>query len=187
MKLPRYLQISLLITGLLVLYTLIVDDEAVSPPLSVINPLSQTAQTRSADRHRRQPVLENRSDDFVDLFPSAIKPVAREQSKQAPIVEEPPQYQEPEIMAPPLPFQLVGAWWSNHQRTLMLQADDQQWIICRSCRASTRVWTGMKLTDDWQLKSVSADSLTFIWLPQMQELHLALGDMKSEPKFNYDK
>ncbi|MDR3432779.1 MAG: hypothetical protein P4L95_12895 [Rouxiella aceris] len=187
MKLPRYLQIALLITGLLVLYSLIGDEEPASMPLSVINPLSQNAHTRSADQHHRQSVSESKSDDFIDLFPSAIKSAALEQSQEVSIATKQSQRQEAAIVVPPLPFQLVGAWWSNHQRTLMLQAEDQQWIICRRCRAAKRVWTGMKLTDDWQLKSVSADSLTFIWLPQMQEQHLALGDMKSEPKFNYDK
>jgi hypothetical protein len=177
MKLPRYLQFALLITGALVLYSLVDDAPDGVEEIAVVQ------RPAHVDSNRLTPVSELKPQDgFIDIFPSGIKPADVQTSRE--VLATPKDAEPPKIVTPPLPFRLVGAWWSDNQRALMLQQADQQWIICRRCRAPERVWTGMNLTKDWQLKSVSAQSLTFIWLPQMREQHMALGDMDAEPTFS---
>ncbi|KAB7894661.1 hypothetical protein GA565_00965 [Rouxiella sp. S1S-2] len=177
MKLPRYLQIALLATCALVLYSLLGDEADEPIPLAVVH---RAATPSAVDISPTASSLQKQG--FVDLFPSATKPLKptseQESMHKAPVVAI---VQEP--LVPRLPFNLVGSWWSDGQRALMLQQGSQHWIICKKCRAPQRVWIGMPLNKDWQLKSVSTDSLTFLWLPQMREQRLPLGDMKYEPTF----
>ncbi|CAM3741944.1 hypothetical protein BS639_02640 [Rouxiella silvae] len=177
MKLPRYLQIALLATCALALYSLLGDEADEPVPLSVVHRAPSPSAVKITPTATSQ--LEQ---SFVDLFPSGIKPLKPapelEAVHKAPVVAK---VEEP--LVPSLPFNLVGSWWSDGQRALMLQQGSQHWIICKKCRAPQRVWIGMPLNKDWQLKSVSTDSLTFLWLPQMREQRLPLGDMKSEPTF----
>ncbi|HEI8864679.1 hypothetical protein [Serratia sp. AKBS12] len=85
--------------------------------------------------------------------------------------------------APPLPFQISGAWWERQQRALVLTNGERQWVICRQCRARDKIWTGDILEHNWQLVEVGADFLTIRWLPQRHDQRLALGDMTFKPKF----
>lgn len=173
MKLPRYLQIALLLTGALVLYTLLSDD---AEDIDVVTGIYRIQQAVSEDKNSKNAEYPKSTGNFVNLFPPAIKPQSEKVVSQEII-------KAPEIVTPPLPFKVIGAWWSEGQRTLVLQDAGRQWIICQHCRATEPIWIGMQITPEWKLRGISADRLTFVWLPQMREQHLALGAMNTEPTF----
>lgn len=184
MKLPRYLLIALLISCALSFYALLSDNEVKDFQPTQVKNVYARPQIKAGQAAASELSKKNTDDNFVDLFPSAIKPVLA--VKQT-IVAMPKISQSPEVTTPILPFALMGAWWADHQRVLLLKGNNKSWVLCGSCRVEGRIWIGMQLTDNWQLKNVSADRLTFVWLPQMREQNLDLGDLKFEPKFNHAK
>lgn len=171
MKLPRYLQIGLVLSCLLCLWSFFSAPEATQQQ-EWVRPQTRTKVIVSPAAQTTAAVTEN----AVNLFPfQGQKPTP----STTEVLSAPPTEAEP--VAPPLPFQVNGAWWYQRHRALILTDGKQQWIICRQCRARDKIWTGATLNHDWQLVKIGPDFLTFRWLPQQLDQRLALGDMTSKP------
>lgn len=152
MKLPRYLQIALALSCALSLWQFFSVPE--TQPVTSATTIAPAPTTGSAPRVEPTATGKNNT---LNLFPF--------QGDKA----EPPPVVMPKMAVPstpPLPFQVNGAWWDQHQRALVLTDGIQQWIICRQCRARDKIWIGANLGQGWQLVEVGADFLTFRWLPQ---------------------
>lgn len=173
MKLPRYLQVMLVLSGALSLWSALSGDE---PEAENLLPVRQTPKVSNVGAAPAAPAAaDNQS---ANLFPFQGQPIepARAPTPATPTVAAPP-------AAPPIPFKVVGAWWSNNQRLLVLSDGKESWIVCSQCKVQERIRPGDKLNDHWQLTEIAADSLTFRWLPLQNDQRLPLDDMKSKPEF----
>lgn len=175
MKLPRYLQIALALSCALSLWSFFsVPESQPQEELTLLEVRPRTAPSLASHIQPTTAVAEN---------PTNLFPFQGQKTELPPTTpsEAPPKMAFPS--APPLPFQVNGAWWYRQQRSLVLTDGKQQWIVCRQCQARDKIWLGTIINHDWQLVEVSADFLTFRWLPQRYEQRLTLGDMTSKPKF----
>lgn len=68
--------------------------------------------------------------------------------------------------APPLPFQFLGRFTDEGKTAYFLQIDGRN-IVARA---------GEKVDDNYQLDSVSGDTMNFIYLPLNQKQSLVVGD-----------
>ena len=68
--------------------------------------------------------------------------------------------------APPLPFQFLGRFTDEGKTAYFLQIDGRN-IVARA---------GEKIDDNYQLDSVSGDTMNFIYLPLNQKQSLVVGD-----------
>jgi hypothetical protein len=176
MKLPRYLQITLVLGGGLSLWSFF--STPGSPPQEArLLPQTRVATPVVAARTNGIATEAEAAESTINLFPFQGGQEVPSQDTQllAPLKATPSD-------VPPLPFQVNGTWWEKKQRALVLTDGEQQWIICRQCRARDKIWTGATLEHNWKLVEVGTDFLTFRWLPQQRDQRLALGDMTSKPK-----
>ncbi|MCU5772719.1 hypothetical protein N5923_12280 [Erwiniaceae bacterium BAC15a-03b] len=174
MKLPRYLQLALGVTGALVLWSQF-SEPYETPVQQDLLPQQQPAAS----------ITSHNTDSLVtaafghsesNLFPFQGPQVA-------PSPPPPPPKPAAAPKAPSLPFKLVGAWWNHNQRYLVLSDGKQSWIVCNQCRIADSIRSGEKLNENWQLKAIEPDHLVFRWLPLENDQRLSLGDMTSKPKF----
>ncbi|WNN45057.1 MULTISPECIES: hypothetical protein [Winslowiella] len=170
MKLPRYLQVMLLLTAVISLWSALSGDAQEEESLLTV---SQPHPVRDIPTTPAPPAIAGNASD--DLFPYQGNPV---EPASAPATARP---EKPR--APQLPFKVVGAWWSNNQRLLVLTDGRESWIVCRQCKLQESIRPGDKLDNNWQLMEIATDSLTFRWLPLKNDQHLSLDDMKSKPEF----
>ena len=167
MKLPRYLQLALLGTAAVVIWSLNSEEEpaAVHPVAQVREP-ARKAKPVAAKKPADTPLRNN-------LFHS---PVAQVQQ-----VETPPEAPPETPSAPPLPLEALGAWWSGHQRIVLLTDGRETWPVCQRCRADNKIWIGSSPVSGWTLKAVEKDHLLFEWQLTHIQQRLELGDLQSEP------
>lgn len=170
MKLPRYLQVALLATAVAVAWSHFSEDESalVTPQMRhpvTPQPVKPSKETASAPRPER-----------VDLFPSPKADVPQEQAAS---VE---QAAPAEPTTPDLPLHALGAWWSDHQRIIILTDGVETWPVCRQCNAAGNIWLGSEPVSGWKLKAVGKDHLLFEWQSTHAQRRLELGELQLEPK-----
>lgn len=169
MKLPRYLQVALLATAVAVVWSHFNDDDSASVTPQTMRPVTahqikQTAEPASTPRPER-----------IDLFPS---PKADAGAEQAMPVEQ----AKAEPTTPDLPLHALGAWWSDHQRIIVLTDGVDTWPVCRQCKAAGKIWLGSEPVKGWKLTAVKQDHLLFEWQSTHAQHRLELGELQSEPK-----
>jgi len=173
MKLPRYLQVMLVLTAVLSLWSALNGDE---PEEENLLPVRQSAEVSHAAAAPAQPATPgNPSENLFPFQGEPVKPARAPEPAAPPVARQPP--------APQLPFKVVGAWWNNNQRLLVLTNGKESWIVCRQCKLRESIRPGDKLDNNWQLTEIAADALTFRWLPLQNDQRLPLDDMKSKPEF----
>lgn len=168
MKLPRYLQVALLVTAGAVAWSHFSDNEpAPGPP----------QMTRSVTQHPVKPTEEPASlarSERINLFPHPMAEVFEEQAKPVEDVK-------PEQTTPDLPVYALGAWWNHHQRIIILTDGVETWPVCRHCQAAGKIWIGNEPVSGWKLKAVEKDHLLFEWRFTHALRKLELGELQSEP------
>lgn len=168
MKLPRYLQVALLATVGAVVWSQFADDGSAPVDLHVTKPVSQRPlmrkETPASSEHALRP----------NLFSLPIADTEVEQNKATSNIA-------PEPVTPNLPLQALGAWWSQHQRIILLTDGVETWPVCRQCKAEGKIWIGSEPVSGWQLKAVEKDHLLFEWQLTHAQRKLELGELQSEP------
>jgi hypothetical protein len=167
MRLPRYLQVALLATVGAVAWSQLADDE----PTPVASSAPSPARARAVKPIEAPPSLSRPA--RANLFPPP-QASAREAAEPAPRAE-------PEPTTPELPLHALGAWWNQHQRTVLLTDGVETWPVCQRCRADGKIWIGSEPVSGWILKAVEQDHLLFEWQLTHVQRRLALGDLQSEP------
>ncbi|MEW5561962.1 hypothetical protein AB1287_17230 [Enterobacter asburiae] len=169
MKIPRYLVIALAATGLVVMASQFwgqseEPSSVVRPVKSVRNPATAAAVTRQADERQ----------EIVDLFPvpEVLQPVAAPEPQSPAVAEK---------IDPPFAFQVVGAWWKDGQRIVIISDGAHSRLLCQQCQAAGVVRPGEALALEWRLDSIADDHLMVEWLPQNLLKRIELGDLKSKP------
>ncbi|WP_455871769.1 hypothetical protein [Serratia proteamaculans] len=169
MKLPRYLQVALLVTVGAVSWSQFVDDEHAR----VVPQVTQPASSRPATLRETLPSPLRTS--RTNLFAPPLADTATGQTEPA------QKNVEPEPPTPSLPLQALGAWWSQHQRIIVLTDGVETWPVCRQCKAEGKIWIGSEPISGWQLKAVEKDHLLFEWQLTHAQRKLELGELQSEP------
>ena len=168
MKLPRYLQLALVLTAGAAIWSQFADEEISQAPLEV-QPVS---------RPRPAPAKKEAAHSTrVDLFSTP-------HSRARDLTETQPESEQPEKAAPtapPIPLQVLGAWWENRQRIIVLTDGKETWPVCERCKADGRIWIGSSPVDNWILKTVANDHLLFEWQPSHIQQRLELDELQSEP------
>jgi hypothetical protein len=172
MKLPRYLQLALVVTAGAVLWSLFAGEEEPLSNLSV-QPVSQPSASQRTKAPPETPVRQTRANLFA--LPQTATPEQEQEAMQS-AVEPPPS-------APPLPLNVLGTWWDRHQRIILLTDGVETWPVCDRCHAEGKIWIGSSPINDWVLKGVEKDHLLFEWLPGHIQQPLELGDLQSEPTY----
>lgn len=171
MKLPPYLIIALVIAGALVLWSqFFVDSEEEFPvvrrnePKSVVKKPPLPPENIAVD------------DEIVDLFPRPAVPKKE-------VIEELPPLEEPKLeeMVPQFPLDVLGAWWSEGHRILILSDGTKNYLVCKHCQDHTHLKEGDLITPDWKLIKIEDDALSVEWQPKHIVKHVDLADLKSEP------
>lgn len=163
MKLPRYLQLTLLATVCSVAWSQFNDDEpermmptvAPKPSKLGITPIVMPPPVR------------------VNLFPH---PLAESPAEQTLV-----NYSESEPITPHLPLQALGAWWSQNQRIILLTDGIETWPVCKQCKAEGKIWIGNEPVSGWLLKAVEKDHLLFEWRHSQDQRKLNLSELQLEP------
>lgn len=168
MKLPRYLQVALLATVGAVVWSQLADDGSAPVDLHVTKPVSQRPLMRKETPASSERTLR------PNLFSLPIADTEVEQNKAASSIE-------PEPVTPNLPLQALGAWWSQHQRIILLTDGVETWPVCRQCKVEGKIWIGSEPVSGWQLKAVEKDHLLFEWQLTHAQRKLELGELQSEP------
>ncbi|HEY3983136.1 hypothetical protein [Cedecea sp.] len=168
MKLPRYLQVALLATAGAVVWSQLSDDE----PASVVPQVMESAPLRPAKPKEAPPGAPRPA--RPNLFPQPLADTGAEQT-------EAEQHVEAEPVTPELPLQALGAWWSQHQRVILLTDGVETWPVCSKCKAEGKIWIGNEPVSGWQLKAVEKDHLLFEWRLTHTQRRLELGELQSEP------
>lgn len=168
MKLPRYLQVALLATVGIVGWCQWADDEATPVMFSVTPAVSPRPTTPSAPSAAPLRTARN------TLFSLPLPDAAAQQIDPAESVAAEPS-------TPDLPLQALGAWWSQHQRIILLTDGTETWPVCRQCKAEGSIWIGSEPVSGWQLKAVEKDHLLFEWQLTHAQRTLELGELQSEP------
>lgn len=163
MRIPRYLVIALFLTGCAVVASEFVTANEASHPVDA--PL----KVRPASE-KKAPMEE--LTDFVDLFPSGVRHVAVP-DVVAPVVPAP---QEPAF-----PYQVVGAWWQEGKRIVIISNGHHDRLICQRCGIKDALHPGSAVTPEWRLIKIADDAITVEWEPQKLLKHIELGDLKSAP------
>ena len=168
MKLPRYLFVSLIITVALVLWCVVSTEQETtqhyqpravhSHPTVVVEPLS---------------TAKNRNGRVIDLFPVFLQAERgkEEESRPEPVTKTAPQF----------PLQVVGAWWEDNNRIVILNDGDRNVLLCKTCRMSGYIRPGEEILTDWRLTELAEDHLSVEWLPENISNRIELDDLTSKP------
>lgn len=168
MMLPRYLIISLAVTSLLVVWSQFDREQGAGVSSSVVI------------RHHKKsispaPGREDKSDYIIDLFPA--------RQPQNLVVQEKKRTQPEPVkkIDPPFPLQVMGAWWENNERIVILSDDRRNVLLCKQCRMKGYIRPGEYLLPEWKLLILSDDHLIVEWQPERISKRIELGDLKSKP------
>lgn len=166
MKLSPWLMVLLALTAVLMVWIWWPETTAtfVSGPVQV-----KKSQKRASPAREEVPV--------VDLFPVSgeVKQMDAEVKVEETREAAPP-------TAPELPFQVVGSWWDDGQRTLVLSDGVQTWLICQHCHKKDFYAPGALITREWRLTEVAKDFLRFEWLPEKLTRRIALEELAVKPE-----
>lgn len=168
MKIPRYLVIALAVTIIAVAASQFIGEPEDEP--LVARPLEPSRTVTTVAAATRQTETQQ---EIVDLFPVPETP------KPAVIAEHKPP--PPERVEPSFPFQVVGAWWKDNKRVVIISNGIQSPLLCQTCRMEGVIHPGGAITPEWQLHAIADDHLIVEWLPQKLLKRIELGDLKSEP------
>lgn len=169
MKLPRYLQVAIIVTAGLVIWSQFSGDEP-AESTTASRPIAQRTRPAAVTSTTAAPTTK----EWVNLFPGPAKPVTRNGSES---LAPPP----PAPSAPPLPFKAMGAWWSKQQRVVIVTDGQQTWPVCNKCDAEGKIWIGSSPMEGWSLVEVADDHLLFEWLATHTRKRLELGDLQDKP------
>lgn len=170
MKLPRYLQVALVITVGLLLWSQFSDEdpEVLTPvarrpanntPAPVQSPMTPAATAR------------------INLFP--VPEMKQKESLKTDVARpQPPAVPQ----TPPLPLSVMGAWWNQNQRIVIITDGKQSWPVCNRCKAEGKIWLGSTPVSGWTLTDVTQEYLQFEWQATHVRQQLMLDDLASEPK-----
>lgn len=167
MKLPRYLQVALVLTAGLALWSQFSSDET----QETVHLRAPTTRPAPAVKPSAEPLTTVRR----DLFPPHNE---HEESPETVAVEVAP----PPPSAPPLPLQVLGAWWEQRQRIIILTDGQETWPVCERCRADGKIWLGDSPVSGWTLTEVANDYLQFEWTATHMHQRLSLEELTSEPQ-----
>lgn len=167
MKLPRYLQVAILVTTMAVLWSLFTD-EGVPNAYEVTSASSPARPVKTIT-----PDTKYERTNRINLFPlpQQIQDGGEKELNRAP--------QAPDT--PPLPLVVLGAWWEKQQRIIVLTDGDKSWLVCQRCSIEGKIWIGSEAIRGWTLKAVEKKHLLFEWKLSQTEKRLELDDLKSEP------
>lgn len=168
MKLPRYLQVALLATLGGIVWSQLSDDESTRGVSQVAQPVAQ--RPVKLKEAQSPPLRASR----INLFPPPLAETVDQSS-------EPKLSVEPKPSTPDLPLQALGAWWSQHQRIILLTDGVETWPVCLRCKAEGKIWIGSEPVSGWRLKAVEKDHLLFEWQLTHAQRKLELGELQSEP------
>ncbi|OON41341.1 hypothetical protein BTJ39_05095 [Izhakiella australiensis] len=167
MRIPRYLVIALAVTGVIVVASQFYDRPTeVAPVARALKPTRSVTPGAAAARQAEAP------HEIIDLFP------VPEVLKPASAAQKPP---PPKKVEPPFTFQVMGAWWKEGKRIVIISDGIQSLLLCQRCRAANVIRPGDNITPEWQLRALADDHLEVEWLPQKLLKRIELGDLKSEP------
>ncbi|MHC9060946.1 hypothetical protein [Pantoea sp. y20] len=163
MKLPRYLVIALLLTGCaLVASECFTADEAL-PTVAVPRNVRPAPEKKASGKEQNE---------FVDLFPSGVRHIVV------------PDFVRPVVQAqqvPAFPYYVVGAWWQEGKRIVIISNGNHDRFICQRCGIKNALHPGSAVTPEWRLTKIADDAITVEWEPQKLLKQIELGDLKSAP------
>ncbi|MGR4049379.1 hypothetical protein [Kosakonia cowanii] len=166
MKLPRYLQILLLLTAGLLTWVHFTDEESQSGAgMSQAAP-EDTRPPRQA-KARSLRVTDDAS-AIADLFPVYNVPVAK---APAPVAK---------VQSVTFPFRVVGLWVRKDMRIVILTDGARQWLICDACRKAGYIRPGGLITPEWRLQAMAQGSLLFESLPGHEPYSISLNSLTTQ-------
>lgn len=168
MKLPRYLVVSLIITVALILWSVVSTEQETTQhyqPRAVRSHSTVVAEPLST--------AKNRNGQVIDLFPvfSQTERGKEQESRPEPAIKTAPQF----------PLQVVGAWWENNNRIVILNDGDRNVLLCKTCQMNGYIRPGEEILTDWRLTELAEDHLSVEWLPENISNRIELGDLTSKP------
>ena len=164
MTLPRYLQVALLLSVLAAIGSLLFLEEA--PEIHLPEQTAATTPLTLYPQNNRQTPRQDLFSVPVKVLPTPVKTPDKPSVRPA---------------TPPFPLQVMGAWWSQNQRIILLTNGHNTWPVCKGCKAEEKIWIGDQPVAGWVLKAVATDHLLFEWQLTHAQQRLELGDLHSEP------
>ncbi|WP_432719475.1 hypothetical protein R0381_000397 [Jeongeupia wiesaeckerbachi] len=175
--LSRPLKIVLAVTVLLTGYTIWKDggDAPAENDVAARKPRSMPAREIASEASSVARVLVARASaaseaSAVNLFPK--------QTWAPPPPPPPPPAKPtptPVPVAPPLPFQVVSTWHERGTDYVVLQAGNDQYVVCNRCDALGRIQQGETLLGTWRVDKVGRDVVAFTFMPLNQQQMLPIG------------
>ena len=167
MKLPRYLQLALVLTAGAVFWSQFADDEISQAPLEaqpVSRPRPAPAKPETAHATR------------IDLFQRHIARRKTQQNSRRKTIglkrrHQPHRRYRFSSSVPvgkPSEDRCADGWQRDRP-------------VCERCRADGRIWIGSSPVNNWILKAVANDHLLFEWQPTHSQQRLELDELQSEP------
>jgi len=165
MKLPRYLQILLLLTAGLLIWVHISDDGSETTP-----EVSQAApdETRPPRQEKRPLRVADDASAIADLFPVYNAPVTK---APAPVAK---------VQSITFPFRAVGLWIREGMHIVILTDGARNWLLCDACRKAGYIRPGGLLTPDWRLQAMAQGSLLFESLPGHEPYSISLNSLTTQ-------
>ncbi|UXY16809.1 hypothetical protein N8I74_07260 [Chitiniphilus purpureus] len=81
----------------------------------------------------------------------------------------------PVPVAPPLPFVVVGSWHERGADQIIIEANGQQFVLCRRCEALGRIQPGETLLGVYRVDDITRDAITLTFMPLNQQQTLPVG------------
>lgn len=92
-----------------------------------------------------------------------------------PPTKPPPPTPTPVPVAPPLPFQVTATWKEKNTLYVVVEGQGQSIVLCTKCDTLGRIQAGETLLGSYRLDKLTADMLTFTYLPLNQQQTLSTG------------
>lgn len=177
MKLPRYLQLSLVATLALVIWSQFNDET-----LTTANPPTQPKRAATASSAAATKVASG-TPARANLFRLPVSEADTVAMREAKAKAKAKATAPAEPLTPPLPLKVLGAWWSQQQRIIILTDGMDTWPVCDKCKVQGKIWLGSTPVSKWSLVEVTPDHLLFEWQATHARQRIALDDFASEPKY----
>lgn len=166
MKLPNYLTVLLVITLGMVIWTLLSDncEPEISLSLSTQRPKDDSLLFFSE---------EFKEEDIIELFPAK-----KTQEKKSDTTPKPASEKKAE---PVFPLQVVGAWWENGERIVILSNTEENILLCNHCHKKGQINPGDMIIPAWKLITLADDHLVVRSVPEQTTKRIELGDLITKP------
>lgn len=166
MKLPPYLIILILMTLGLLMWGMLSDNDQAEPLLSELT--EPKVYTLSNVQHKK-----NKEAHVVDLFPS--RKTTDDKTKE---IKKPQPEKKKNLI---FPLKVVGGWWENGKRIIVLSDTERNFLLCRKCQGKDYIHPGEMIIPGWKLNILADDHLVVESTSSHIKKHIELGDLTTKP------